>query len=220
MLKVSNLYFSYTKEYNILHNINFCLHNKETMFILGEQESGRSSLIRILLGIETNYKGEVIYDNMPVDRKLFKTTVSVGFLPEKMACMEGKSVYANLKYVLKIRKVNKAMQEIKINNALKCYGLETLKDVKMNELGRYDRLKVALARLSMRKLDYIFVDDIFKDLTGTETKSILTEIKKLINVNDASAIIVSDNIDNAKHLKCKKYKLEFGSLDQLEDANV
>ena len=112
------------------------------------------------------------------------------------------------------------MQEIKINNALKCYGLETLKDVKMNELGRYDRLKVALARLSMRKLDYIFVDDIFKDLTGTETKSILTEIKKLINLNDASAIIVSDNIDNVKHLKCKKYKLEFGSLDQLEDANV
>ena len=220
MLKVTDLYFSYTKEYNILHNINFYLGNKEIMFIYGEQESGRSSLLRILLGIETNFKGEVIYDNMPVNKNMFKSTISIGFLPEKIACIEKKSVYNNLKYVLKIRKVNKAMQEIKINNALKCFGLETIQNEKMNELGKLDRIKVALARLSLRKLDYIFVDDIFKDLPDSEIKYIVNEIKKLININDASAIVVSDNISISKMLKCKKYKLDFGVLEKFEEKDA
>jgi len=220
MLKVNNLFFAYTKEYNTLQNINFELPNKGIMFIYGKQESGRSSLLRILLGIEDSFKGEVLYDNIEVSKDLFKTTVSMGFLPEKVACIENQSVFKNLQYVLKIRNVNKAMQDVKINNALKCYGLELLKDEKMKNIGRFDRIKVALARLSLRKLDYIIVDDIFKEAPDSEVKYIITELKKMIKVNDAAAIIVSDNMDVAKGLKCDKYKLEFGELTRLEEEDV
>jgi ABC-type enterochelin transport system ATPase subunit len=112
------------------------------------------------------------------------------------------------------------MQEVKINNALKCYGLELLKDEKMKDIGRFDRIKVALARLSLRKLDYIIVDDIFKEAPDSEIKYIMSEIKRLIKANDASAIIVSDNIELSKNLKCDKYKLEFGELVKLEENNA
>ncbi len=220
MLKVNNLFFSYTKEYNTLQNINFELPNKGIIFIYGKQESGRSSLLRILLGIEDSFKGEVLYDNIEVSKDLFKTTVSMGFLPEKAACIENQSVFKNLQYVLKIRNVNKALQDVKINNALKCYGLELLKDEKMKNIGRFDRIKVALARLSLRKLDYIIVDDIFKEAPDSEVKYIVAELKKLIKANDAAAIIVSDNMDVAKGLKCDKYKLEFGELTRLEEEDV
>ncbi len=220
MLKVNNLYFAYTKEYNTLQNVTFELSNKKVMFLYGKQESGRSSLLRILLGIEESFKGEVLYDNIPVNRDLFKSKVSMGFMPEKVACIENKSVYENLRYVLKLRKVNKAMQEVKINNALKCYGLELLKDEKLKNIGRFDRLKVALARLSLRKLDYIIVDDIFKDAPDSEVKYLITEIKKLIKLNDAPAIIVSDNMEISNLIKCTKYKLEFGELTQIGEEDV
>ncbi len=220
MLKVKNLIFYYTKDYNTLQNINFELKDKEIMFIHGEYESGRSCLLRILLGIESDFSGEVLYNNIPVSRDLFKTDIALGFVPEKVVCLENKSIYKNLEYVLKIRKVNKSIQDIKINNALKCYGLDVLKDEKMKNIGAFDRVKVVLARLSLRKLDYIFVDDIFKDLSTTELKYVITELKKLIRVNDASAIIVSDNMEIANMFKCTKYKLELGLLEKLEDKDV
>lgn len=214
MIRVKNLTFAYTKEYNALQNINFELANKSNMFILGEQESGRSSLLRILLGIENSFSGEVLYDNISVSRDIFKSTVDVGFLPEKMAFLENKSVYKNLEYVLKIRKVNKALQEIKINNAIQCFGLNGIKDTKMKDIGRFDRVKVALARLSLRKLDYIFVDDIFKEMPNSEIKYVMTELKKLIVSNEASAIIVSDNPEVGKLIKSKKYVLSYGILKE------
>ena len=46
---------------------------------------------------------------------------------------------------------------------------------------------------------------------------IIDEIKKLVKANDASCIIVSDNIELAKYIKCDKYKLEFGELSHIED---
>ena len=217
MLSVKHLTFAYTKEYNILNNINFELSDNQTMFIYGEAESGRTSLLRILLGMEPAFTGEVYYNNLNVNKNIFKTDVSVGFLPQKMACIENKSVYYNLEYVLKIRKINKALIEVKINNMLKCFGLDRLRDEKMKNLGTFDRLKVAIARLSLRKLDYIFVDDIFKDLPNSEAKYISDEINKLIKNNEASAIIVSDNLAIADNFKCKKYKLELGELNTIEE---
>ena len=127
MIKLTNVNFSFTKEYNILYNINFQLHNNEIMFIYGEQESGRSTLLRILIGLEKQTSGEVLYDNMIINKDIFKNNVALGFIPEKMACIENQSVYKNLEYVLNIRKTNKILKDVKITNALKCYNLETLK---------------------------------------------------------------------------------------------
>ncbi len=218
MLKVNNLTFAYTKEYNTLQNISFELPDKTTMFIYGKQESGRSSLLRILLGIEDSFKGEVLYDNMPVKKDLFFADIAVGFIPERMACIENKSVYYNLEYVLKFRKVNKSIREVKVNNAIREYGLEVYKDTRLRDLGKLERIKVALARLSLRDLQYILVDDIFKDLADTDLKYMVDEIKKLIKSNDAAAIIVSDNLDILKYFKFnQKFKLEYGSLENMEN---
>lgn len=220
MIKVRNLNFAYTKEYNILYNISFEIKNNETIFIYGEQESGRSTLLRILTGIEEPTSGEVIYDNLPVSKEIFKNDVALGFVPEKLAYIENKSVYKNLEYILNIRKVNKVLRDVKINNALKCYNLEPLKNEKIKNLGRFDRLKVALARLSLRKLDYIIIDDVFKDLPLSDIDYFITELKNLIKSNNAAAIIVSDNPDIAKKLDCKNYKLENGVLTCSEGKNV
>jgi len=203
-----------------LYNISFEIKNNETMFIYGEQESGRSTLLRIITGIEEPTSGEVIYDNLPVSKEIFKNDVALGFVPEKLAYIENKSVYKNLEYILNIRKVNKVLRDVKINNALKCYNLEPLKNEKIKNLGRFDRLKVALARLSLRKLDYIIIDDVFKDLPLSDIDYFITELKNLIKSNNAAAIIVSDNPDIAKKLDCKSYKLENGVLTCSEGKNV
>ena len=90
----------------------------------------------------------------------------------------------------------------------------------MKNIGRFDRIKVALARLSLRKLDYIIIDDIFKDLPDSELKYVISEIKTLIKNNNASAIIVSDNPKLATEFDCTQYKLELGVLSKLEEENV
>ena len=68
MLKIKSLYVSYVKEYFTLNNINLELSPSEKMIIIGAKDSGRSALLRTIVGLEQIAKGEILIKNMPLAR--------------------------------------------------------------------------------------------------------------------------------------------------------
>ncbi len=79
MLSVNNVYLKYTKEYNTLNNINLQIENGEQVILFGEKESGKSSLIRVIAGLEKATKGEVLINNINVNKINYKADVRVMF---------------------------------------------------------------------------------------------------------------------------------------------
>ena len=157
MLKVEHLYVSFTKEYYTLNNINFHLKNGQKMVVIGSKESGRTALLRTLLGLESKVKGEISFKNIPLEKIDFENDISVGYLPATIPFIENKTVKQNIEYVIKIRDKNDPYMHVKVNNALISSGLDYLKNKKVKELNYLDRLKLALARLSVRNIDIFFL---------------------------------------------------------------
>ena len=213
MLSVKNLYLKFTKEFYTLNNINIEIKDGEHCIVLGEKESGKSSLIRVIAGLEEATKGEIFIKGFNVSKINFKTDVSLGYISSNGAYLEGKTVKQNLEYVLKIRKFPKDETEQKVKNALLTYSLENLQDVKISKLSAYDKLRVAIARLSLRPIEFFIIDDIFEHFSMDENKKLAGLIKDLFKENpNCSSIIAVNNLDIAKIFGGCIIKLKYGSI--------
>lgn len=212
MIELNEVTVAYTKDFNAIQDINLKVQQGERVVIFGEENSGKSSLLRVIVGLEKPNKGEAYIKGMPAHKANFKELVSVGYLPARPVFMENKTVVDNLEYPLKIRKVDKNMQQVKLFNAIKSYGLEALKEVKVKELSYYDRVKVCLARLALRNIEIFVIDDVFKKLDENETKKVVDYIEDLIEFNNATSIIATDDEKILNKLGGKAITIENGSL--------
>lgn len=217
MLEINHLFVSFTKDYYTLNDINISLGTGEKLIIVGSKESGRTALLRTLVGLEPIAKGEINYKNIPIDRVDPQNDISIGYLPANPAFMDNKTVKQNIEYPLKIRKENPTYYEAKVNNALISFGIEYLKNKKIKELNYLDKVKVALARLSIRNIELFYIDDVFARISPIDRAPIIKNIKSLIKTNAAAAIIMTEEEEIAAQFGYKKKYLQFGSLvDEIE----
>ena len=212
MLNVNNVYLKYTKEYNTLNNINLVIDDGEQVVLFGEKESGKSSLIRVIAGLEKVTEGEVLIKNINVNKINYKTDVSLGYLSSNGAFFENKTVLKNLEYVLKIRKCDKNMINSKVNGVILSNNLTGLKDAKLKDLSDYDRMRVAIARLNLRKIDFLVCDDIFENFAEADAIRLAQMVVNIINQNECSSIVAISNEKLLKVIKGKVLKLKFGSI--------
>lgn len=212
MLKVEHLYVSFTKEFYTLNDINIDLKQNGKLVIVGSKESGRTAMLRTLVGLETMAKGSISYKNISLEKIDFENDISLGYLPANFAFLENKSIKQNIEYVLKIRSKENGFLNAKVNNALVEYGLDYIKNKKVKDLNYLDRLKLAIARLSVRNIDIFLIDDVFDKLASLEKDKIIKSLKSLIKTNDASAIIMTDSEDVVKAFGYPKKYLVYGSL--------
>lgn len=212
MLDVSNVYLKYTKEYNTLNNINLKVEKGEHVVLFGEKESGKSSLIRVIAGLERATKGEVFINNVNVKKIDYKTDVSLGYISSLGAYLENKTVQANLEYVLKIRKLDKQLIKSKVNGVMLSNNLMDLKDRKLKDLSAFDRMRVNIARLNLRKIDFLICDDIFENFSNAECQKLAKLIMDLISTNECSSIVAISSEKLLKVIKGRIVKLKFGSI--------
>lgn len=213
MIKINNLYFSYAKEYYTLHDINFNLKKGDGAIIVGDRNSGKTSLIRIILGLDKCNSGTVLINNIPVAKINYKEDVSLGYIPKQPPFIQNKTVEYNLKYVIRLREKNKELVDVKVRNTLIEYNLYSIKNVKVEHLNYYDKLLLAIARLSVRGLDLLIVDDIFIGLNEKELKDVFSNLKQLIKSNNlCSVLITTSDEDLIGGFKYRKYYLKSGSL--------
>lgn len=212
MIEIKDVTLSYTKDYNALQDINLNINQGERVVVFGEENSGKSSLLRVMVGLEKPTKGEAYVKGVPASKVNYKETVSLCYLPSKPVFMEGKTVLKNLEYVLKIRKTNKNLGNIKLYNALKTYGLEAIKELKIKDLPYFERLKVSLARFSLRNTEVFVIDDVFEKLDDNERKKIIEYINDLVEFNNSTLIIALSDKKLIDKFGGKVVTLDNGSL--------
>lgn len=214
MIEVKNVFLQYTKDYNVLQDVSLRVKQGEKVVLYGADASGKSSLVRTIVGVETPLKGDIYIKGIPVNKVDFKNEVALGFLPCHPAFLEKKSVLKNLEYPLKLRKVSKGLQNIKIANVLVSYGLSGLKDQRVCDLSYFDRIKLCLARFALRNIEVFVVDDVFKRLNDAETKKVIEYLNDLIMVNNATAFIAVSDENLINKIGGRRLNIENGCVSE------
>ena len=73
IISVSHLSFGYDSKRKVLENINFQLKKGESVGLVGANGVGKSTLLRILVGLNTGFQGDVMVNNIPLEKKNLKT---------------------------------------------------------------------------------------------------------------------------------------------------
>ena len=220
MLKVDSLFVSFTKEYYTLNNISFELGSNQKMTIVGSKESGRTVLLRSLLGLEPIAKGEVFFKDISISKLDFQNDISIGYLPVIPAFLEKKSVEDNIEYIVKLREKDSAYITPKVNNAIVEFGLEYIRKKKVKELNYYDRMKLALARLSTRPIDVLLIDDVFSNLSTMEREKLIKHIKSIVKSQACTTLVMVDSDQIADMFGYNRKYLVYGSLQETPDIAI
>ena len=211
MINIKNLYLKYIREYFALYDVNLEVSQGEKVALIGEEESGKTSLIRILAKLEKFTSGEIFIKNTPIRKINYARDINVGYIPANPVFFENKTVYENLKWSLKVQKTNKTQIDEKINNVLKDFQLSDIKETKVKFLSLYEKYLLSFARLSFRKIDLALIDGIFERVENKDENKNLQEVVKNMFKNE-TLILATESEEIANTLCEKKIYFKSGSI--------
>lgn len=220
MISVKNLCLKFTKEYYALYDINIDIKKGDVVAFFGEKNSGKTTLLRVLTKLEKFSSGEVYIKDISVDKVDFKYDIQMGYIPRQPLFVTGSvfnrgrlTVYEELKHILKNRNFCQADIENMINQVLINYNIEKLRDERITDLTLFEKYVVSIARLSLRKIELVLIDDIFEKLTESEKTKIKELIKNDFIDKKVTTVFATKDINIAKQLAKKVITFNNGSIE-------
>ena len=213
MIIVKNLSLKFTKEFYALFDINLEVKKGEAVSFLGPEYSGKTTMLRVLAGLEKPNSGEVYIKGIPLKKVNYECDVDMGYVPASPVFFDKKSVYENLYYLLKVRKIKKSEIEDKINKLLIEYNLEKLIYEKVDKLSLFNKYVLSIARLSFRPIEIVLIDNIFEKLSSEEFDKVKELIKKEFLAKKVTTIIATTSQSICKDLTKRVIKFKLGSIE-------
>lgn len=220
MISIKNLYLSFTKEFDALHNVSLEIADGEKIALVGEADSGKTMLLRVIAKLEKIKSGEIYIKNINIKKIDFKQDIQVGFVPKSFVFLNNKTVRENLEHMLKMRNFDPASINLKILMALRNFDIEAIQNLKIKDLSPYQKTLVELARVSLRKVELFLIDDICSDLDKSEVNNIIEKLKDLMLQNSESTFVFAfTNQEYADRLGLKIINLKEGEIQEAESRN-
>lgn len=211
-LKVENLWFNYEKGFNVFNGLSFTVSRGERVCVLGNNQSGKTTLLKLIAGLEKQAQGDVFFKGTNLKDVPLKNR-SFSFLPEKAILFENKTVRFNLEYVFKLQGKKKD-ENIKneIENVLVLFGLKEVESLKIKSLSNGKKQLTALARSYIKNPELLLIDDIFKHVNTDESQGLLAAIKKLVDKSSEGALCVFNGKNKALFSFDRFLILGFGGI--------
>lgn len=220
MLKINKLHFKYkNSKIDNIENFNMKINKGEIVGILGESGSGKSTMLRIIAGLEKAYKGSIsISDNIVYDENKFVEPEKrgIGMVFQDYALFPHMTVAKNIMFGLK--EMNKNDKEKRMMDMLKLVNLESHKDKYPHELSGGQQQRVAIARALAPNPSILLLDEPFSNLDANLQEQIRTELKEIIQRANITSIFVTHDKEDAKALADKVVILEDGKIIKLGNA--
>lgn len=213
VVKFDKVSLQFTKEYFALFEVSFEGKEGERIAIYGENECGKTSILRILAALEQPYSGSAKIRNKKISSKLFAKDVMLGFMPENPALLMRKTVLDNMIYAKRIREKKTKTDADVASGMLFDLGLINLKASIAGKLSYFEKQCIALARYKFRNLELLLIDAIFDNMTEEETASFFDLLNKVVLPNTLIIFSTTD-IVLAKRYASRIIKLENGSLSE------
>ena len=195
-------------------DFNLTIADREFLVLLGPSGCGKTTTMRMIAGLEDItdgdicIDGEVINDLEPKDRDVAMVFQSYGLYPNM-------NVYENIRFPLKVRKIDEASHDERVMRAAKMVELEPFLHRKPAELSGGQRQRVALARAIVREPNVFLMDEPLSNLDAKLRVSTRAQIKHLQHELKVTTIYVTHDQIEAMTLADRVVVMNKGVIQQV-----
>ena len=217
-LMVEDLHLHYGDN-PILKGVSMTLNPGEVVALLGASGSGKTTLLRSVAGLEQPAKGRitiggaVLYDgqagiDMPVEKR------NLGLVFQSYALWPHRTVFENVAYGLRLRRIAAAEITERVNKALQNLGLGALATRLPHQLSGGQQQRVAIARALVYNPPVVLMDEPLSNLDAKLREEARAWLRELIVRLGLSALVVTHDQTEAMAMSDKILLLNFGRIEQ------
>ncbi len=200
---------------HIVKDLSMEVIDGEFLVLVGPSGCGKSTTLRMLAGLEEVTSGEIhiddkmVNDTSPKDRDIAMVFQNYALYPHM-------SVYDNMAFGLKLRKLPKSEIDEKVNDAANLLGIQNLLNRKPKELSGGQRQRVAMGRAIVRKPKVFLMDEPLSNLDAKLRVQMRAELQKLHHRLGVTTIYVTHDQTEAMTLGNRIALLNGGIIQQLD----
>ena len=195
-------------------NFNLNIANEEFLVLLGPSGCGKTTTMRMIAGLESVTSGEISIDGKVVNN-LEPKDRDVAMVFQSYALYPNMTVYENIRFPLKVRKVDKELHHEKVMQASELVELNDFLHRKPAELSGGQRQRVALARAIVREPTVFLMDEPLSNLDAKLRVSTRAQIKNLQNKLRVTTIYVTHDQVEAMTLADRVVVMKAGVIQQV-----
>lgn len=198
----------------VLKGINLDIYENEFVTLLGPSGCGKTTLLRILGGFLDADEGKVIFDGEEISSKPpYERELNTVF--QKYALFPHLSVYENIAFGLKIKKVSKDVIDQKVMKMLRLIGLEGYEDKNTTLLSGGQQQRVAIARALVNEPKVLLLDEPLAALDLKLLKEMQYELKRIQQEVGITFIFVTHDQEEALTMSDKIVVMKNGEIQQV-----
>lgn len=176
--------------YQALHSIDLTIADQEFMVLLGASGCGKTTLLRIIAGLETPTEGEVWIGGKRVDH-LPPRNRGIAMVFQNYAVFPHLTVFENVAFGLRMNKVADAVVRERVERTAELMHIEALLDRYSGQLSGGQRQRVAVARALAMEPDVILMDEPLSNLDALLRLEMRAELKGVLENSKTTAIYVT-----------------------------
>lgn len=213
-IALRNVCKQFDSEHYGVKDFNFDIHDKEFVIFVGPSGCGKSTTLRIIAGLEEITDGELWIDG-ELSNYLEPKERGMSMVFQNYALYPNMTVYGNMAYALKIRKLPKDEIDRKVHEVAKILEIDQLLDRRPAALSGGQKQRVAIGSAIIRKPKAFLMDEPLSNLDAKLRAQMRVELVKLHKQLDTTIIYVTHDQTEAMTLGTKIVVMKDGLIQQV-----
>lgn len=197
----------------VLKGINLNIEKGELITLLGPSGCGKSTLLRSLAGLEEVTSGSIFVDGVDITN-LDTNKRQIGMVFQRYSLFPNMTVKENIRFGLKIQKMDKKKIEEKVKEIISIVGLEGKENQYPRQLSGGQQQRVALARAIVTEPKVLLLDEPLSAIDALLRKTLQTEIRRIVKELGITTIFVTHDQNEAMIMSDSIYLLHNGNIEQ------
>ena len=213
-IALRNVCKQFDSEHYGVKDFNLDIHDKELVIFAGPSGCGKSTTLRIIAGLEEITDGELWIDG-ELSNYLEPKERGMSMVFQNYALYPNMTVYGNMAYALKIRKLPKDEIDRKVHEVAKILEIDQLLDRRPAALSGGQKQRVAIGSAIIRKPKAFLMDEPLSNLDAKLRAQMRVELVKLHKQLDTTIIYVTHDQTEAMTLGTKIVVMKDGLIQQV-----
>lgn len=214
---LENVGKKFENEFEILRNINVTFDQESVNFIVGRSGAGKTTLVRILLGLTSPTEGRVLFNDTDITllrrAEIARYRRSVGIVLQDPSLIPNRSIFDNVAMPLRVRGLRTREIRHRVERCLNVVGLDTMKDLNPVRLSTGEQQRVSIARAIAHRPKLLVADE----PTGNMDNQLSLEVRSLFDMFPelGTTVIVATHEPELTESVKNVFELKDGSLQKI-----